>query len=261
MESLVNRRTCTLRPYQLSHGTLTTVTWNLCFQNSSKHVKCPTRGNKILDHCYFTIMAAHRAILWPHFGKSDHLSVFLLPTDRQKVRCAQPTVRMVQCWSTESKFKLQGCFESTDWSILKDSATSLDEYTESVIGYVNFCVDNCILVRTICSYPNQKPLLNNVICLLLREGTTAFNWGWRTLQKIQVWPSRAIKAGTNWKTTTAAVTHGTCGESCRQSQTINPSLVGLQIPPPLYLTIWITFLPALKLTTQTQWQQHRDHSI
>ena len=45
----------------------------------------------------------HRAIPRPHFGKSDHLAVLLLPAYKQRVKCVQPTVRSVQCWSAPGK--------------------------------------------------------------------------------------------------------------------------------------------------------------
>ena len=40
-----------------------------------QHVSCPTRGDKILDHCYSTIKNAYRSMPRPHYGRSDHSSV------------------------------------------------------------------------------------------------------------------------------------------------------------------------------------------
>eukprot|EP00061_Rhincodon_typus_P012713 g38615.t1 len=51
-----------------------------------QHISCPTRGPNILDHCYATIKDAYRSIPCPHFGKSDHSAVFLLPACKQKLK-------------------------------------------------------------------------------------------------------------------------------------------------------------------------------
>eukprot|EP00061_Rhincodon_typus_P006681 g27586.t1 len=49
-----------------------------------QHVSCPTRGLNILDHCDTTIKGAHH----PHFGKSDHNAVLLLPVYKLKLKDA-----------------------------------------------------------------------------------------------------------------------------------------------------------------------------
>ena len=103
--------------------------------------------------------------------------MLLLPAFKQKVKCEQPTVRNVQSWDAGNIDTLQGCLECTDWTIFKDSTTSLDEYADSVTSYVKFCVDTCIPVRSIRSYSNQKPWVNNDVRIKLRERTIAFKSG------------------------------------------------------------------------------------
>ena len=67
--------------------------------NFHQHVSCCTRGPNTLDHCYTTIKNAYRSIPRPHFGKSDHTAVLLLPAYRQQLKSAPPEVRTVQSWS------------------------------------------------------------------------------------------------------------------------------------------------------------------
>ncbi|XP_038632072.1 uncharacterized protein LOC119952411 isoform X1 [Scyliorhinus canicula] len=50
-----------------------------------QHISCPTKGPDILDHCYTNIKGAYRSIARPHFGNSDHKTVFLLPAYKQTV--------------------------------------------------------------------------------------------------------------------------------------------------------------------------------
>eukprot|EP00061_Rhincodon_typus_P006653 g27516.t1 len=51
-----------------------------------QHISCPTRELNILDHCCTTTKDAYRSIPCPHFGKSDHSAVFLLPVYKQKLK-------------------------------------------------------------------------------------------------------------------------------------------------------------------------------
>ena len=141
-----------------------------------QHVSCATRGNKTLDHCYSTIKGAYKSVPRPHFGKSDHSSILLLPVYKQEIKREKPIVRTAQCWTAEGELMLQGCFESTDWSVFSDSAT-LHEYTEAVIDYVKFCVDSCIPTRTFRVYPNEKPWVNRDVRVKLYERTVAFKSG------------------------------------------------------------------------------------
>lgn len=53
------------------------------FPNYHQCVSCSTRGSMILDHCCSTIKRAYWPIPRPHFGRSDHLTVLLLPVSQQ----------------------------------------------------------------------------------------------------------------------------------------------------------------------------------
>ena len=56
-----------------------------------------------------------------------------------------------------SDAKLQECFASTDWNMFQDSSNVIEEYTTSVIGFINKCIDDVVPTVTVCTYPNQKP--------------------------------------------------------------------------------------------------------
>ena len=50
--------------------------------------------------------------------------------------------RSIKKWSDEADAKLQDCFASTDWNMFQESSNGIEEYTTSVIGFINKCIDN-----------------------------------------------------------------------------------------------------------------------
>ena len=48
-------------------------------------------------------------------------------------------------------------FSSTDWNMLWDSSNGIEEYTTTVIGFINKCIANIIPTVTVRTFPNQKP--------------------------------------------------------------------------------------------------------
>ena len=53
-----------------------------------QHMNFPTRDNNTLDHVYSNVKGAYRAVPRPHFGQSDHISAFLYPAYRQRLKQA-----------------------------------------------------------------------------------------------------------------------------------------------------------------------------
>ena len=78
-----------------------------------QHVSFPTRENNILDHIYSNVKGAYKAAPRPHFGQSDHISVFLYPSYRQLLKQAPPVSKTVEVWNEETDLVLQDCFDST----------------------------------------------------------------------------------------------------------------------------------------------------
>ena len=39
---------------------------------------------------------------------------------------------------------LQDCFASTDWNMFLDSSNAIEEYTTSVIGFINKCIEDVV---------------------------------------------------------------------------------------------------------------------
>ena len=56
-------------------------------------IKCPTREENTLDHCYTTLKKAYHAVPRAALGHSDHVMVHLIPAYRQKFKLRKPVVR------------------------------------------------------------------------------------------------------------------------------------------------------------------------
>ena len=84
---------------------------------------------------------AYRSIAKPPIRDADHNTVHLGPVYRFLLKCAKCVGRQVKVWNEDSIARLQGCFDCTDWDVLRDSCDSLDELTDVVTSYVSFCVD------------------------------------------------------------------------------------------------------------------------
>ncbi|KAI4896057.1 hypothetical protein NFI96_010382 [Prochilodus magdalenae] len=82
------------------------------FQN----VSCTTRGHRTLDTVYTNVANAYKATPLPHFGQSDHLSLFLLPKYTPVIRHVTPATRSVKIWVEGADSFLQQEFKLTDWT-------------------------------------------------------------------------------------------------------------------------------------------------
>ena len=69
----------------------------------------------------------------------------------------------IKKWSDEADAKLQDGFAITDWNMFRDSSDGNEEYTTSVIGFINKCIDDVVLTVTVRTYPNQKPWITGNI--------------------------------------------------------------------------------------------------
>ncbi|KAI4884971.1 hypothetical protein NFI96_020242, partial [Prochilodus magdalenae] len=75
-----------------------------------QHVLCSTRGSRTLDHCYTPFRDEYKARPRPPFGKSDHSSILLLPTYRQKLKQVPPTIREVHSLIRPIRLHTAGLF-------------------------------------------------------------------------------------------------------------------------------------------------------
>ncbi|KAL0153065.1 hypothetical protein M9458_051664 [Cirrhinus mrigala] len=127
-----------------------------------QHVNFATRGNNTLDLVYTTEKNAYKAEPRPHLGYSDHISVMLIPAYRPLLKLAKPVQKQITVWPDDATSTLQDCFQCTDWNMFREVATynnhtDLHEYTETVTAYINKCIDDVTVTKTITTRANQKP--------------------------------------------------------------------------------------------------------
>ena len=56
--------------------------------------------------------------------------------------------RSIQKWSDDVDATLQECFANTDWNVFWDSSNGIEEYTTSVIGFINDIIPTVTTVHT-----------------------------------------------------------------------------------------------------------------
>lgn len=71
------------------------------------------------------------------------------------LKCNKPLVKEVTVWSDDTIERLKGCFLYTDWDVFSNRV--IDETTETIMDYINFCVDNVLTKKNVIVYPNNKP--------------------------------------------------------------------------------------------------------
>ena len=148
--------------------------FNRCKMNQTlptfkQYVTCATCGDNSLDLCYGNIKEAFKSHLLPKLGRSIHNMVQLLPLYRQKIKREKPKTKTIKMYTTEAVEALKGCYDCTDWSVFTESSQSLDEATEVVSDYINFCVDLVIPTKQVKIYPNTKPWETKELKNLLHE--------------------------------------------------------------------------------------------
>jgi len=148
-----------------------------------QYVKCHTRNNKTIDLCYGNIKGAYTAVSKPPLGKSDHNTVQLLPSYRQKLKTGSKEMKSVKSWDTDSIETLQGCFECTEWDAFFGDNPDPDEVTDVITCYINFCIDSIIPTKNITIYPNNKPWITKELKHLLNAKKRAFCSGDRMKSK------------------------------------------------------------------------------
>ena len=58
--------------------------------------------------------------------------------------------------------------------MFRDSTDGIEEYTTSVTGFTNKCIDDVVPTLTVRTYPNQKAWIKGNICTELKGRAAAF---------------------------------------------------------------------------------------
>ena len=127
--------------------------FNHCLRTKSlnhflQYVTCPPRQGKVLNQCDGTISGAYKSYVMAPLGLSDHSNVHLVPTYQSTLTRGNIKLRVVLVWTEDSTLELKDCFECTEWDLLKDSCSDLDDLTDTVSSYISFCENMLIPCET-----------------------------------------------------------------------------------------------------------------
>jgi hypothetical protein len=115
-----------------------------------QHIDCSTRAGNTLDHCCSNFCDAYKALPRPPFGKSDHDSILLLPSYRQKLKQDEHVKITIQCWFDQSESTHQDCFDHADWDMFRvASENNIDLYADLVSEFIGKCIGDVVLTVTI----------------------------------------------------------------------------------------------------------------
>ena len=133
---------------------------------------CNQREN-ILDHLSSTHRDVYKALPRHTFGKYDNNSILLIPACKRKLKQEAPVTRSIKKWSEEADAKLKDCLASTDWNMFH-SSDGIEEYTRSVTGFINKCIEEVVPTVTVRTYSNQKPWVTGNIRTELKGRAATF---------------------------------------------------------------------------------------
>ena len=131
--------------------------------NYTQHVTCPTREDKIIDHCYSKIKCGYKSVERSALGSSDHSMIMLIPAYKQRAKTSKPETKQVAQWTQCAVETLQDCFDCTEWNVFRDVWSDIHEVTETVAAYIQFCEGICVPLKTITIYPNSNVWCNSDI--------------------------------------------------------------------------------------------------
>jgi hypothetical protein len=85
------------------------------------------------------------------------LTIFLDLAYKLNLKQEVPVTHSIWKWLDDADATLQDCFASPDWNTFQNSSNAIEEYSTSVTGFINMCIDDVIPTVTVCTFPNQKP--------------------------------------------------------------------------------------------------------
>jgi hypothetical protein len=99
------------------------------------------------------------------------------PKYRPLVKRLKPKVINVKQWSENALHELQGSLECTDWNVFIDANPDLNDLTDVVSCYIQFCTDNAIPTKEIKVFPNNKPWITKEVKSVINKKKQIFGQG------------------------------------------------------------------------------------
>ena len=106
-----------------------------------------------------------------------------------------------------------------------DSSDVIEEYTTSVTGFINKCLEDVVPTVTVRTYPNQKPWITGNIRTELKGRAAAFKERDTNPEayKKSSYALQSVNTGLRSNSTTPALTLIGCGRACKLLRTTKGS--------------------------------------
>ncbi|KAJ8023151.1 hypothetical protein HOLleu_38252 [Holothuria leucospilota] len=93
----------------------------------------------------------------PRLGKADHKLVHLVSRYKPIVKRIRPIGTTIHRWDDDALEQLRGTSDCTDWDVFVNNYTNnLDELTQTVSDYINFCVEVTVPIKQTKVFSNNK---------------------------------------------------------------------------------------------------------
>jgi hypothetical protein len=134
---------------------------------------------------------------------------------------------LIRKWSDDTDARLLDCFANTDWNMFRDSSNCIEEYTTSVTGFMNKCIDDFVPTVTVRTHPNQKQWITGNIRTKQKARSANFKEretipdGYKKSRYAirQTINRQSVNTGLRLNPTTLALMLVRCGRACKLLQT------------------------------------------
>ena len=115
-------------------------------QEYKQYATCPSRNNRILDHCYCQVKRACKSVSC--YCDADRTTIMVIPIYEQQLKRCRPKTITVDVWMPEAIERLEDCFENTDWYVFKEG-NNLHIFTDTVSAYIKFSQGVCFPSKSV----------------------------------------------------------------------------------------------------------------
>ncbi len=80
----------------------------------------------------------------------------------------------IQVWTTNSVEQLQDCFDDMDWDLFFNTGKDMNDITDTISAYIQFCEKNMIGTKTVRIFPKYKTWVSKDFKRCLNDKKRAF---------------------------------------------------------------------------------------
>ena len=131
-------------------------------------MKFPTRGDIILDKFFCNLKNTYVTEKLSPLKNSDHAMIYMKPIYKKKARIKLKP-RKVKLLDKDGLECVRVCFSETNWEIFKTSCEDLNDLSDTISCYINFCTNLFTKTKTVKQFSNNHPWITKNVKSLIRE--------------------------------------------------------------------------------------------